>query len=134
MKTMLTLAAALILSGCASFLEPQLQMHAYNGCVDSWMEVRDGRNNILISYLGEGGLEPLPITGSAGGEMKLTARAFSTTNNRPLGVATTTISVPTEYWSTSTGSGMSKDRSAQLGTWEINYLSTQLDRNYSCSG
>lgn len=122
----------LSMSGCAGIFDLPNQMQVYNGCVGSWIQVSDGFDNVLIAKLEVGQKQAIPITGGAGDYMELTASVFSLADNSPLGAARRSISAPTEYWSSSNGSGRSRDYRKQAQPWEVNYLSSRVNPDYSC--
>ena len=119
-KQLIVLAFVVVaLSGCSA--RPFV---IYNGCKGSWVRVRDGRGDILVSRLDYGNETPVDLRKAYPGRLvELLAVGFSLRDGRPLGSASTSVYVP-DYGGPITGP-------SQLQPWEISYLYT-TDQKGGC--
>lgn len=138
-KYVLPLFVAMLACGCGTLgklLEPPVQMQAVLACDNAWARVINARGKELIPYLDQIP-QPVPMDGSPGSYMELTATIFSKADpTRRLGIAKRSVQIPSQQTSYCDGygcsSGVQRDRRAQLETWVISQFDAQYDPNYVC--
>ena len=130
--------AMMLAGGCKTLdgiFEPEPLFLVVNACRGSTIDIVDGKNRMVLAGLQFGETKPVPVRGSGGDRVVLTAKAFSLADGRPLGNTSTEFSIPEYYWRDSRGNSQtSRDRRAQMEPWEIDRLDVYFDREYSCEG
>ncbi len=113
----LGLVMTLVVSGCGA----NMYMTAINQCAGSWLQIEDGRGEVVVPKLKYNESEPIPLYLLDDQEKILVAKGFAIGTNYPLGTKVRRV-----YDSNSSALGPSEE------VWEIDDLETSDYQSGGC--